>query len=86
MPRVKISDQRGNDMDENTAGRERVKNGTNNDKLIGIRYILTATVTVLGNRGVTGRVRGCFPGKYDGRMSGNNREETWGQDHVQARA
>jgi len=25
-------------MDENTAGRERVKNGTNNDNLTGIRY------------------------------------------------
>jgi len=50
-------------MDENTAGRERVKNGTNNDNLTGNPYILTATVTVLGNRNVARRIRGRFSEK-----------------------
>jgi len=69
-------------MDENTAGRERVKNGMNNDNLMGSRYILTATVTVLGNRSVTRRIRGRFPGKNDSRASGDHREEAWGRMHV----
>ena len=64
-------------MDENTAGRERVKNETNNDNLTESQYILTATVTVLGNRSVTGRIRGRFPRKNDGWASGNRREEAW---------
>ena len=69
-------------MDENTAGRERVKNGMNNDN----RYILTATVAVLGNRSVTRRIRGRFSKKDDGRVSDDHRERAWGRVHAQVRA